>query len=223
MAITHTTLYNSGMNDTNATKVAAIYNAILEAYPWKPGSDVTVVSNDMTLTYAVYYFTADSYIKISNYVPHNQAVKIEIVTPNGTKTVKLDDCYYTFSLGKTSKGICICAYSGGNVNTRDPHFYNIYVGEVTHLDGTTTKGCIYVNDDNSYIVATDKGISEESAFVSTIDNTRKAQLVAAADSTTGAIFNDIYMMFNTPLQYNKMKILGTGKTFLLGKSLYLAD
>jgi hypothetical protein len=220
--IEHTTLMSNvqiGSNDV--AKVIAIYNAILSAYTWETGSEVYNIAN-IGAIYGKYYFTASSYIKIGNYTPHNYGVKIEIVTPSSTKTISLQDPYYMFSLGKTSKGICICAYSGGK-DTRDPHFYNLYVGEVTHLDGTTTKGCIYVNDDNSYIVATDKGISEESAFVSTIDNTRKAQLVAAADSTTGAIFNDTYMMFNTPLQYNKMKILGTGKTFLLGKSLCLAD
>lgn len=220
--IEHTTLISNvqiGSNDV--AKVIAVYNAILSAYTWETGSEVYNIAN-IGAIYGKYYFTASSYIKISNYVPHNYGVKIEIVTPSSTKTISLQDPYYMFSLGKTSKGICICAYSGAS-NSRDPHFYNLYIGEITLLDGTTTKGCIYVNDDNSYIVATDKGISEESAFVSTIDNTRKAQLVAAADSTTGAIFNDIYMMFNTPLQYNKMKILGTGKTFLLGKSLCLAD
>lgn len=220
--IEHTTLMSNvqvGSNDV--AKVIAVYDAILSAYTWETGSEVYNIAN-IGAIYGKYYFTASSYIKISNYVPHNYGVKIEIVTPNSTKTISLQDPYYMFSLGKTSKGICICAYSGAS-NSRDSHFYNLYIGEITLLDGTTTKGCIYVNDDNSYIVATDKGISEEPAFVSTIDNARKAQLVAAADSTTGAIFNDIYMMFNTPLQYNKMKILGTGKTFLLGKSLCLAD
>lgn len=197
-------------------------NAILSAYEWETGSAVSSNSNYWKC-YGTYYFTSNSYIKIYLTLGNSYQLSVDIVTPNTTKNVFIStDSKQYFSLGKTSKGICICAYSGAR-NSRDPHFYNLYIGEITLLDGTLTKGCIYVNDDNSYIVATDKGISEESAFVSTIDNTRKAQLVAAADSTTGAIFNDIYMMFNTPLQYNKMKILGTGKTFLLGKSLCLAD
>lgn len=197
-------------------------NDILSSYDWENGSIVHLNGDEhYDGVYGTYYFTHNSYIKIYY---NNFCLWIDIVTPSQSKTVfSPNNSYWTASIGKTSKGICICAYSGESSNTRDPYFYNLYVGEVTHLDGTTTKGCIYVNDDNSYIVATDKGISEESAFVSTIDNTRKAQLVAAADSTTGAIFNDIYMMFNTPLQYNKMKILGTGKIFLLGKSLCLAD
>ena len=221
MAITHTTLYNSGMNDTNATKVAFIYNAILKDYPWKPGSEVTV-GNDITLTYAVYYFTADSYIKISNYVPHNQAVKIEIVTPNGTKTVKLDDCFYTFSVGKTSKGICICAYSGSTALSRDPYFYNLYIGEVTKLDSSITKGCIYAADDGTLAIATDDGISSEKAQTSIINADRTAILTPVVDTTYGNVFKDIYFMRSSPLNYNIMAVEGQGN-FLCGKTLCLKD
>lgn len=196
-------------------------NAISLAYIWN--SKNVNIGNNLESTYGDYYFTDTSHIKIDYFATTRIYLGINLITLNGTKRIDFTEGgYCTISIGKTNKGICICAYSGSN-GSRDPHFYNLYIGEITKLDGTTTKGCIYVNNDNSYIVATDKGISKESAFVSTIDNTRKAQLVAAADSTTGAIFNDIYMMFNTPLQYNKMKILGTGKIFLLGKSLCLAD
>lgn len=224
--IKHTTLLNQGVvqSQSDASKLINSYNTILESNDW--GTNSLVQNGGSTSdVYGRYYFTENSYIELGSYPGCNSwAASIKLVTPNKVREINFTDCvYYTISVGKTSKGICISYLSSSISVSRDPHFYNLYVGEVTHLDGTTTKGCIYVNDDNSYIVATDKGISEESAFVSTIDNTRKAQLVAAADSTTGAIFNDIYMMFNTPLQYNKMKILGTGKTFLLGKSLCLAD
>lgn len=222
MAITHTTLYIDTSYDVNATKVAAIYNAILAAYPWKPGSDVTVVSNDMTLTYAVYYFTADSYIKISNYVPYNYAVKIEIVTPNGTKTVQLNDSYYTFSLGKTSKGICICAYSGSTVSSRDPYFYNLYIGEITKLDGSITKGCIYAADDGTLTIATDDGISDEIAQTSTINADRNSVLIPIVNTTNGDRFKDIYFMRYSPIQYNIMDVEGQG-VFLCGKTLALKD
>lgn len=221
MAITHTTLYNSRMNDIDSTKVAAIYNAILAAYPWNTGSEVTV-DNDITLTYAVYYFTANSYIKISNYVPHNYGVKIEIVTPSGTKTVKLNDCFYTFSVGKTSKGICICAYSGSTALSRDPQFYNLYIGEITKLDGTTAQGCIYTADDGTLTIATDSGISEESAQNSVISADRKAVLIPVVNTTTGDIFSDIFIMRYSPLQYNIMDVDGQG-VFLCGKALVLKD
>lgn len=220
--IEHTTLMSNvqvGSNDV--AKVIAVYNAILSAYTWETGSEVYNIAN-IGAIYGKYYFTASSYIKISNYVPHNYGVKIEIVTPSSTKTISLQDPYYMFSLGKTSKGICICAYSGAS-NSRDPHFYNLYIGEITLLDGTTTKGCIYVADDNSYIVATDNGISEEATFTAGIDNTKKAYLVPVTDSTTGAIFSDVYMMIKAPLQYNIMKIVDTDKKYLCGKAICLAD
>lgn len=224
--IEHTTILNqSGVSSqSEVPKIINSYNTILESNDWGTNSLVQNGANAPD-AYGRYYFTENSYIELGSYLYRNNwAASIKLVTPNEVREINFtDSVYYTISVGKTSKGICISYLSSSISVSRDPHFYNLYVGEVTHLDGTTTKGCIYVNNDNSYTVATDKGISEESAFVSTIDNTRKAQLVAAADSTTGAIFNDIYMMFNTPLQYNKMKILGTGKTFLLGNSLCLAD
>lgn len=220
--IEHTTLMSNvqvGSNDV--AKVIAVYNAILSAYTWETGSEVYNIAN-IGAIYGKYYFTASSYIKISNYVPHNYGVKIEIVTPSSTKTISLQDPYYMFSIGKTSKGICICAYSGAS-NSRDPHFYNLYIGEITLLDGTTTKGCIYVADDNSYIVATDNGISEEATFTAGIDNTKKAYLVPVTDSTTGAIFSDVYMMIKAPLQYNNMKIVYTDRKYLCGKAICMAD
>lgn len=220
--VEHTTLMSNvqvGSNDV--AKVIAVYNAILSAYTWETGSEVYNIAN-IGAIYGKYYFTASSYIKISNYVPHNYGVKIEIVTPSSTKTISLQDPYYMFSIGKTSKGICICAYSGAS-NSRDPHFYNLYIGEITLLDGTTTKGCIYVADDNSYIVATDNGISEEATFTAGIDNTKKAYLVPVTDSTTGAIFSDVYMMIKAPLQYNNMKIVDTDRKYLCGKAICMAD
>lgn len=171
--------------------------------------------------YGTYYFTHNSYIKIYN---NGFCLRIDIVTPSQSKTVFYAyNSYWTTSIGKTSKGICICAYSGESSNTRDPYFYNLYVGEVTLLDGTLTKGCVYVADDNSYIVATDKGISSESAFVASINSTKKAYLAPATDSTNGGIFKDIYMMFSSPIQYNKMKMNNTGTKYLCGKSMCLAD
>lgn len=220
--IEHTILMsNVQINSNDVAKVIAVYNAILSAYTWETGSEVYNIAN-IGAIYGKYYFTASSYIKIGNYTPHNYGVKIEIVTPSGTKTISLQDPYYEFSIGKTSKGICICAYSGAS-NSRSSYFYNIYVGEITKLDGTLTNGCIYVNDDNSYIVATDKGISEESAFVASIDNAKKAYLAPATDSTNGGIFKDIYMIFSSPIQYNKMKIADTGTKYLCGKAICLAD
>ena len=221
MAITHTILMNSVQVDANdVAKVKAVYNAILSAYTWETGSEVYDIANIVAI-YGKYYFTANSYIKISNYVPHNYGVKIEIVTPNGTKTISLQDPYYMFSIGKTSKGICICAYSGANTS-RNSQFYNLYVGEVTKLDDSTVQGCIYTADDGTLTIATDEGISEESAQNPVFSADRKAILIPIVNTTTGDVFKDIFTMRYSPLQYNIMDVDGQG-VFLCGKALALKD
>lgn len=199
-------------------------NDILSSYNWENGSIVHLNGDDYYKdVYGTYYFTHNSYIKIytngNNFYP-----RIDIVTSGQSTTVfSVNNNVWTASVATTNKGICICVFTGPSSNTRDPHFYNLYVGEITLLDGTTTKGCIYVNDDNSYIVATDEGISTESTFTSIIDSTRKGFLVPVADSTHGVIFKDIYMMACAPVQYNKFKIADTGNKYLAGKAICLAD
>lgn len=221
MAITHTTLMNNvqvGSNDV--AKVIAVYNAILSAYTWEAGSEVYNIDN-ISAIYGKYYFTANSYIKISNYTPHNYGVKIEIVTPNSTKTISLQDPYYMFSVGKTSKGICICAYSSADTS-RNPCFYNIYIGEIIKLDGTVIKGCVYVADESDLTIITDEGVFEEIAQTSTISTDRNSILIPIVNTTNGDRFKDIYLMRYSPIQYNIMNVEGYGN-FLCGKSLALKD
>lgn len=232
--IEHTTLIDGSTGGSVETVLLA-YNKILSAYAWETGSSVTE-GNSIDNSYGTYYFTTDSYIKISGIFVNSDSyrsyygISIDVVTPNGTKNVYTTTSSgskyerWKLSVGTTSKGVCICAQAvESNTNTRDPHFYNLYVGEITLLDGTTTKGCIYVADDNSYIVATDNGISEEATFTARIDNTKKAYLVPVTDSTTGAIFSDVYMMIKAPLQYNNMKIVDTDRKYLCGKAICMAD
>lgn len=232
--IKHTTLIDGSTRGSVETVLLA-YNKILSAYAWETGSSVTE-GNRIDNLYGTYYFTTDSYIKISGIFVNSGSygryygISIDVVTPNGTKNVYKTTSsgskseHWKLSVGTTSKGVCICAQAvESNTNTRDPHFYNLYVGEITLLDGTTTKGCIYVNDDDSYIVATDEGISTESTFTSIIDSTRKGFLVPVTDSTHGVIFKDIYMMACAPVQYNKFKIVDTGNKYLAGKAICLAD
>lgn len=216
-----------GSND-NLAMWKNFLNAIQSAYTWSDKTSVVESSSAIypqayKETYGKYYFSENSYLSLDLYANNSDYLGINIVTPSGTKRVGFNTQYCTLSIGKTSKGVCICAYSGGNVNTRDPRFYNLYIGEIALLDGTTTKGCIYVADDNSYVVATDSGISEEATFTAGIDNTKKAYLVPVTDSTTGAIFSDVYMMIKAPLQYNIMKIVDTDKKYLCGKAICLAD
>lgn len=207
--------------DSNPSDFRSALNAISSAYMWN--SKNVNISGQLSSTYGDYYFTDTSHIKIDYFANSQSYLGINLVTPNETKRIDfIRGGHCTMSIGKTSKGICICAYSGSN-GSRDPHFYNLYVGELTLLDGTTTKGCIYVADDNSYVVATDSGISEEATFTAGIDNTKKAYLVPVTDSTTGAIFSDVYMMIKASLQYNNMKIIDTDKKYLCGKAICMAD
>jgi hypothetical protein len=201
-------------------------NAIQSAYTW--GDKTSVVESSSASypqaykeTYGKYYFSENSYFSLDMYAKNSAYLGINIAVPSGTKRVEFNAEYCTLSIGKTSKGVCICAYSGEKANTRDPHFYNLYAGEIALLDGTTTKGCIYVADDNSYVVATDNGISEEATFNSIIDGTRKGYLIPVTDSTFGGTFKDIYMMACAPIQFNKMKV--ADKKYLCGKAFCLAD
>lgn len=231
MAIEHKTLTvkTSFNNNTNFLKWEDFLNYILSVYDWNDKSSVTI-SQDSSYpacyknTFGKYYFTENSYLSFDYYANTSSYLGINLVTPNGTKRIAFTGNWYTtLSVGKTSKGVCIYAYSGGSSENRDSHFYNLYVGEITLADGTITKGCIYVADNNSHDIATDSGISEEAAFNSVIDSTRKGYLIPVTDSTTGAVFSDIYLMACAPVQYNKFKIADTGNKYLAGKAICLAD
>lgn len=219
MAITHTTLLNNGRFPKD--NCVSIYNTLLTAYDWENGSTVNVGNNAIT-TYGRYYFTENSYIQIGAAIASWECVKITIVTPNGTK--EFSSAYsgnLSYSYGKTSKGIGILAYSLDN-KTRDIMFYNLYIGEITKLDGTITKGCIYAADDGTLTIATDDGISSEKAQTSTINADRTAILTPVVDTTYGNVFKDIYFMRSSPLNCNIMAVEGQGN-FLCGKTLALKD
>ncbi|WP_295210985.1 hypothetical protein [Ruminococcus sp.] len=230
MAIEHTTfIYKTYLLSSSRDSFVAYLNAVLSAYAWEEASAVTT-GNNLYECYGKYYFTADSYVKISCEVGgSNFYVSLDIITPTNAKRNLTSGSrvnnILALSVGKTSKGVCLCVYSNSdtNVKNRDPHFYNLYVGDITKLDGSTAKGCVYVADDNSYMVATDDGISSEATFTSTIDAAKKGYLIPVTDSTTGAVFKDVYMMACAPVQYNKMKIADTGTKYLCGKAMCIAD
>lgn len=235
--IKHEVLYNQRAyaSKVDIKKIIQdIFKKISNCYNWTKTSISDTTDNIMQI-YGAFYFSENAGIQIRfsqidnyNYELFSFNIIVDaIITGKGTTTLMTGNTNRTaknwkITAATTNNGLALCLWNEAQ-NTRNTHDYNFFINNATNLDGSVTKQCIYLKDDNSYSVISDNGISEEPAFVSTIDNTRKAQLVAAADSTTGAIFNDTYMMFNTPLQYNKMKILGTGKIFLLGRSLCLAD
>ena len=211
-----------------------IFKKISNCYNWTK-TNISDTTNDISQIYGAFYFSENACIQIRFSQIDSYDYKVfafniivdAVITGKGTTTLMTGNTNrkaknWKITAATTNNGLALCLWNETE-DTRNTHDYNFFIGNATNLDGSVTKQCIYLKDDNSYSVISDNGISQEPAFISTIDNTRKAQLVAAADSTTGAIFNDTYMMFNTPLQYNKMKILGTGKIFLLGKSFCLAD
>ena len=148
-----------------------------------------------------------------------------LVTPNGTKEIMGDREYSYASLfaGKTSNGLALGLYSSGNGNCpTNTKIFNVYIGEITKLDGTVTKGCIYTADDGTLTIATDDGISSEKAQTSTINADRAAILAPVVDTTYGNVFKDIYFMRSSPLNCNIMAVEGQGN-FLCGKTLCLKD
>lgn len=149
-----------------------------------------------------------------------------LVTPNGTKEIMGNREYSYASLfaGKTSNGLALGLYSSGSNNCpTNAKTFNVYVGEFTKLDGTTSKGFIYTADDGTLTIATDSGISVENAYSYAITNDRMAVLVPIVNSTTGDVFKDIYVMRYSPIQYNKMFISETDKKYLCGKNICIAD
>lgn len=148
-----------------------------------------------------------------------------LVTPNGTKEIMGNREYSYASLfaGKTSNGLALGLYSSGSNNCpTNVKTFNVYVGEFTKLDGTTSKGFIYTADDGTLSFITDNGIVEESAQNSVISADRKAVLIPVVNTATGDIFGDIFIMRYSPLQYNIMDVDGQG-VFLCGKALALKD
>lgn len=148
-----------------------------------------------------------------------------LVTPNGIKEIMGDKEYSYASLfaGKTSNGLALGLYSSGNntcpTNTKT---FNIYVGEFTKLDGTTSKGFIYTADNGTLTIVSDDGISSEIAQTSTINADRTAILAPVVDTTYGNVFKDIYFMRSSPLNCNIMAVEGQGN-FLCGRTLCLKD
>lgn len=198
--------------------------ALTNAYDWNSKTSISDRIGVPQGQSGKFYFTENSYFEIQECSTDN--FRVNLVTPNGNQTLTIGTgAICVLNIGTTSNGLGLTynCMSSSKIPNNDYYNPNFYFGKVILSDGSTSKGCIYVADDNSYIVATDEGISTESAFTSIIDTTRKGFLVPVTDSTHGAIFKDIYMMACAPVQYNKFKIADTGNKYLAGKAICLAD
>lgn len=173
------------------------------------------------------YITDNLYLRLDGENIGRPYAKFNVIVCGtfGTKTLysrDLTNMYVTWRFTKTSKGFAfqLSSSSSGYDDNLD---YKFYVGEITKLDGTTAQGCIYTADDGTLTIATDSGISVENAYNSTITNDRMAVLVPIVNSTTGDVFNDIFAMRYSQIQYNKMFIPETDKKYLCGKNICIAD
>lgn len=216
--VEHKTLCSSLLNGF-ASAFIPFLKAVLSAYEWESNSNVTEGLN-YSDSNGIYYFTANSAIKFES--TRNVSGKIKIINSGSVvKTISVSGQYVTFSVGTTSKGVCICFAGSGTQSRYNSMSYNIFIGDCT-LNGQTVKGCICVDDSGNLTIATDNGISTETALGTTINADRKAVLVPIANTTTGEIFSDIFVMRYSPIQYNIMDVDGQG-IFLCGKALALKD
>lgn len=198
-----------------------IFSDFDNSYDW-----VKVVKPEGTYIHNC-YITDTFYLKLQGNDLGRSGASFEIIACGtfGEKSlfsINVTNNYITWAFTKTSKGFA-CQLSASTSGYVDYRRYNLYVGEVTKLDGSTAKGCVYTADDGTLTIATDSGISVENAYSSTITNDRMAVLVPIVNSTTGDVFNDIYAMRYSPIQYNKMFIPDTDKKYLCGKNICIAD
>lgn len=209
-------------------QVRSYLTTIQTMYDWKK-YEITGDVAIKAMQTGKFYISDTTYLQIiaqngsRNYTSYG--LIFSLVTPNGTKEIMGNREYTYASLfaGKTSNGLALGLYSSGSSNCpTNAKTFNVYVGEFTKLDGTTSKGFIYTADDGTLSFITDNGIVEESAQNSVISADRKAVLIPVVNATTGDIFGDIFIMRYSPLQYNIMDVDGQG-VFLCGKALALKD
>lgn len=209
-------------------QVRSYLTTIQTMYDWKK-YEITGDVAIKAMQTGKFYISDTTYLQIiaqngsRNYTSYG--LIFSLVTPNGTKEIMGNREYTYASLfaGKTSNGLALGLYSSGSNNCpTNAKTFNVYVGEFTKLDGTTSKGFIYTADDGTLSFITDNGIVEESAQNSVISADRKAVLIPVVNATTGDIFGDIFIMRYSPLQYNIMDVDGQG-VFLCGKALALKD
>lgn len=134
------------------------------------------------------------------------------------------------SIGETSKGLAMAFKSryAGSSNDGDfnPYDFTLYIGDYTTLEGTVKKGIVlngYGYTNNQFWCYNGNTGETDSGFSSNISNANKAYLAPVVNTQTGDVFNDIYMMLSSPVQYNNLKIASTNKLYMCGRNLCIAD
>lgn len=201
---------------------------LLNDYNWEEQSSVSDGPNSEWIgKIGKFYLNENGYLAFEwySYRYGESFIRVRFVTGESSVTLYTSSqwSYKYITVGKTSKGLAILFKAENDILNLNSMQYNLYIGEIVNLDGSVTKGCIYLSDDNSHTICANSKTSSESTFTSVIDPTRKSFLVPVTDSTTGGVFKDIYLMANSPVQYNKLKIADTGNKYLCGKSICLAD
>ena len=209
-------------------QVRSYLTTIQTMYDWKK-YEITGDVAIKAMQTGKFYISDTTYLQIiaqngsRNYTSYG--LIFSLVTPNGTKEI-MGNREYTYAsvfAGKTSNGLALGLYSSGSNNCpTNAKTFNVYVGEFTKLDGTTSKGFIYTVDNGALTIVSDDGISSEIAQTSTINADRAAILAPVVDTTYGNVFKDIYFMRSSPLNCNIMAVEGQGN-FLCGKTLCLKD
>lgn len=140
-----------------------------------------------------------------------------------------DDNYtcVNISQGYTSNGVGLAFYVtkdrlSSNNNPFNNHEFNYYLCKYTSLDKTTDLALVHVNTNGSYSIATSTGTSSEPVLSTIADSTRGAYMFPVVNTNTGDIFNKLYAMKRTPVQYNTMRVSNLG-TYMCGKNLCIAD
>ena len=197
-----------------------IFTDFDNSYDW-----VKVVKSEDTYTRNC-YITDTFYLQLKgeNIGGTNASFKISAGGTFGEKSlfsINVSNAYITWTFTKTSKGFA-CQLSASTSEYVDYKHYSLYVGEIIKLDGTLTKGCVYVADNGKLTICADDGVSEEIAQTSTINADRNSVLIPIVNTTNGDRFKDIYFMRYSPIQYNIMDVDGQG-VFLCGKALALKD
>lgn len=205
---------------------------------WKDKStfvEPTLSSYPCRTCYTKCYFSEHYYLKIF-YESSNLSTSsygkfaVDVYSDEGDTDVKLDTIYRSSKIGSgdtkyislsiaaTSKGVAFRMRVGNSSFSSSPFDTNFYVTETNNQK----TALVSLAESGALVTWIDGKISTEPALGTTISADRKAVLVPVANTATGEVFKDIFVMRYSPIQYGTMEIEGKG-VYLCGKTLCLKD